>query len=538
MNRQNYLDAIQLKEMFIAGAVNLERNKEMINNLNVFPIPDGDTGSNMSLTVMSASKELKALQEINYETFAKALSTGALMGARGNSGVILSQLFRGMSAVIEKTEVVDQPVFAEAMSYAVEIAYKAVIKPVEGTILTVARSMRSAAQEALRADLSIEDMLSHMIREGYKTLEKTPDMLAVLKQAGVVDAGAMGLLILFQGAEAYLKGIDLADGEDLDEYPEEAVIRDHANLTEADIVYPYCTEFFVRGLNLNREIITHELGRMSGDSLVVVVQDDMAKIHMHAENPGRVLDYAAGLGSLHDIKIENMREQYDILNNQPRPWKDVGFLAVVAGEGLKEIARSMGVDHIVSGGQTMNPSTEDLVAGVKEVHARLVYVLPNNKNIIMAAEQADHFVPEIDVRVIPSKSFPQGLSALIAYNPEKDPHLNETTMKEALQSVRSGEVTYAVRDTSFDGTPIREGSIIGMADGKIAVLGEDVQQTTLELVRSMFGDEEIITLYYGEEVSEEQAGGLAAELEKLYPNAEVEYYFGGQPLYYYLVSLE
>lgn len=530
---RDYFDAPQLKAMFIAGAKNLAANKEMINNLNVFPVPDGDTGTNMSLTVLAAVKELENIEQPNYKEFAKALSMGALMGARGNSGVILSQIFRGFSAIIGEAKSVDKELLAEATKHAVEIAYKAVIKPVEGTILTVIRSLGEAGEAA--KDMDIDEMVSYMIKEGFKTLDKTPDMLPALKQANVVDAGGMGLLVLLQGAEAHLQGIEIDHSIEI---IEENEIKDHSDLREEDIVYPYCTELFIKGINLQRNIIIHELSKIDGDSMVVVVQDSMAKIHMHSDDPGRILEYAVSLGSLHDIKIENMREQFEERQQKPKELKEYGFLCVAAGEGLKEIARSMGVDYIVSGGQTMNPSTEDIVAGITEVHAKTVYVLPNNKNIIMAAEQSVHLLKDVNIRVIPSRSFAQGMASLIAFNADASLDENENSMKEALKEVVSAEVTYAVRDTELDGHNILEGEILGLAEGKIQITGKSIEETTIDLIDKILDDQEIITLYYGEDVSQEEANKLAKILEETHKEAEIEVYYGGQPLYYYLISIE
>lgn len=532
---RDYFDASQLKAMFIAGANNLAANKEMINNLNVFPVPDGDTGTNMSLTVMAAVKELENLKELNYKDFAKALSMGALMGARGNSGVILSQIFRGFSAVVGEASVVDKEILAEATKHAVEIAYKAVIKPVEGTILTVMRALSDAAETAKDKFDDMDEMFSYMISEGYKVLDKTPDMLPALKQANVVDAGGMGLMVLMQGAEAYLRGVEIETTYDAADVVD---IKDHNELREEDIVYPYCTELFIKGINLQREIIIHELSKIEGDSMVVVVQEGVAKIHMHSEEPGKILEYAVSLGSLHDIKIENMREQFENQRKKPENIKEYGFLCVAAGDGLKEIAKSMGVDHIVAGGQTMNPSTEDIVAGIKEVHAKTVFVLPNNKNIIMAAEQSVHLLQDVDIRVIPSRSFAQGMATLIAFNPAASFDENEASMKDALKEVVSAEVTYAVRDTEFDGHTIKEGEILGLAEGKIEITGESIQETTIDLIEKVVEDQEIITLYYGEDVNQEEANQLVKLLEETYEEAEIELYYGGQPLYYYLISIE
>ncbi len=416
-----------------------------------------------------------------------------------------------------------------------EIAYKAVIKPVEGTILTVIRSLGEAGEAAKDMDIDIDEMVSYMIKEGFKTLDKTPDMLPALKQANVVDAGGMGLLVLLQGAEAHLQGIEI---DHTIETVEENEIKDHSDLREEDIVYPYCTELFIKGINLQRNIIIHELSKIDGDSMVVVVQDEMAKIHMHSDDPGKILEYAVGLGSLHDIKIENMREQFEDRQKKPKEMKEYGFLCVAAGDGLKEIARSMGVDYIVSGGQTMNPSTEDIVAGIKEVHAKTVFVLPNNKNIIMAAEQSVHLLKDVDIRVIPSRSFAQGMASLIAFNTDVSIDDNEIAMKEALKEVVSAEVTYAVRDTELDGHNIMEGEILGLSEGKIQITGGNVEETTIDLIGKILDDQEIITLYYGEDVSQEEANHLANILEETHKEAEIEIYYGGQPLYYYLISIE
>lgn len=534
MNK-DYFDALQLKEMFIAGANNLALHKEMINNLNVFPVPDGDTGTNMSLTVLAASKELEKNDHLTYETFAKAMSMGALMGARGNSGVILSQIFRGFASVIEKADRVDKETIAQATHEATRIAYKAVIKPVEGTILTIIRALGEAANESLTQDTDLEGMLAHMRAHGFEVLDKTPDMLPALKQANVVDAGGMGLLVMVEGMEAYLQGRTIEDVRE--ETSDESKITDHKELSQEDIVYPYCTELFIKGLNLHKSIITHGLEKLEGDSMVVVVQDNVAKVHMHTDNPGKLLDFALSQGTIHDIKIDNMQEQYD-QRQMDREKKAVGFLCVAAGEGLKEIATSIGIDTVVSGGQTMNPSTEDIVAGIQEVHADTVYVLPNNKNIIMAAQQSRHVLQDIDIRVIPSRSFAQGVSAMIAFNPEDSHDDNEKAMTQALADVDSLEVTYAVRDTEYEDHTIQEGAILGLAEGDIQTTGKEVEKTTLDLIDQVFDDHEIITLYYGEETSKDQAEKLVESLEKAYPDTDIELYAGGQALYYYLISME
>lgn len=531
----NYFDALQLKKMFIAGANNLALNKEMINNLNVFPVPDGDTGTNMSLTVLAATKEIENVEEMSYKSFAKALSMGALMGARGNSGVILSQIFRGFSSVIGQADLVDKKVIADATHEACRIAYKAVIRPVEGTILTIVRSLDEAAQQALKEDITLHQMVSNMITYGFEVLDQTPDMLPALKQANVVDAGGMGLLVLLQGAEAFLKGITIETI--IEASDEQTIITDHSELRQEDIIYPYCTELFIKGINLHKNIITHGLSKLNGDSKVVVVQDNVAKVHMHTDDPGKLLAYALTQGTLHDIKIDNMQEQYEQRKSTIEK-KETGFLCVAAGDGLKEIAKSIGIDYIVSGGQTMNPSTEDLVAGIQEVNAKTVYVLPNNKNIIMAAEQSEHLLHDIDVRVIPSKSFSQGVSAMIAYNPGASHEENEKMMKEALDDVVSAEVTYAVRDTKFEEHTIKEGAVLGLVEGEIRMTGDDIQQTTLDLIESIEDDHEIITIYYGQDTTEEQANKLLVSLEGKYSNAVIELYYGGQPLYYYLISVE
>lgn len=537
--KKSSLDALQLREMFIAGASHLTAQKELVDNLNVFPVPDGDTGTNMSLTVQAAVKEISQIQDPNFQSLAKGLSMGALMGARGNSGVILSQIFRGFSAVIGEMDQLDSPGLARALEHAAEVAYKAVIRPVEGTILTIIRSLAEAAAEGVRRQMELEDLMDFLRTSGYEALEKTPEQLPALKQAGVVDAGGKGLLCILDGAIGWMKG----------EIPSVTAIpgviyeeKLPSELTEEDITYPYCTEFIVRGPGLDKDRIIRDLEQIVGDSLVVAVQDDVAKIHMHTENPGKLLEYGLSLGSLNNIKIDNMRAQFEQIHGSapaaPAPRKPFGFVCVCAGDGLAEIAQSMGVDVVIQGGQTMNPSTEDIAGGIRRVNADVVYVLPNNKNIIMAAEQTRHILEQQEIVVIPARSFPQGMAALISFNPDLSPEENLETMSAALKLVKTAEVTYAVRDTELDGQTIRQGAILGLSDGVITVTGSDVHQVTLELISSLADGEEICTLYYGEQVHPQEAADLAADLESRFGDLEVDVYYGGQPLYYYIASLE
>ncbi len=551
------IDGGLLKEMIHNGLMLLERNKKAVDALNVFPVPDGDTGTNMSLTLRSAAKEVEKTQSNSAGEVAEAMSRGALKGARGNSGVILSQLFRGFYKGVQgKTELVPADM-AAAFRGGVEMAYKAVMKPREGTVLTVSRgfadaAIASAERQGTEADMIL--MMEEALAAGQATLERTPEMLDVLKQAGVVDAGGKGLLIIYEGWLGALRGEEVEGGpeEDAPSVPQE---QDQAAGEEAlsaaagslqEITFGYCTEFIVTHLkeNVSEEDVDRLKGRLSiiGDSLVVVGDESVIKVHVHTNMPGKALQYALRLGELSNIKIDNMREQHRSLvvkaaEAAPAPRKPYGMVTVAAGKGIRAIFKDLQVEGFVEGGQTMNPSTEDILEAVKALNADCVYVLPNNSNIIMAARQAAELA-ECEVHVIPTKTVPQGLAAVLAFNPDADGQHNEQEMTEAISTVKTGQVTFAVRDSNFDGLDIHKDDIMGMNEGKIEVLGASIQKVTLELVEKMRTDEEIITLYYGQDVSEDEALALRDDLRERYPDCDVEAHNAGQPLYYYILSLE
>lgn len=533
------LDALQIKKMILAGSQNLAANKEIVDALNVFPVPDGDTGTNMSLTILAAADEVEKQDNPTMKSLAQAMTTGALMGARGNSGVILSQLFRGFAQVLEGSELVDAKILAKAFQNAADVAYKAVIKPVEGTILTVAKAAARGAKEAAQREEDCLQVLSVALSYAQRALEKTPEMLPALAQAGVVDAGGKGLCIIIEGAinglidekliPSYLAGDTMTSAKtktylEAEEEPEA-------------LEYRYCTEFLIKGAGLSQELIRRALEPL-GDSLLVVGTDTVTKVHIHTNQPGKVLDYAVGLGTLHDIKIDNMEEQRE-KKKETAPLKDLGIVAVAVGEGLSEILKSLGCDVIVSGGQTMNPSTLDLVDGIKKANAKEVFILPNNKNIILTAEQTKELLEDINVTVLPTKTFPQGMAALLAFNPEADVEENRTKMLEAINNVKSGEITYAVRDSQYNGFEIRQGEILGILEGQIVNKGEKLLDVGLELVQEMLKEEgELLTLFYGSEVEAQEAEAFGEEISKRYPDLDVEIHFGGQPLYYYIIALE
>ena len=555
------IDAKTLKKMFLAGAASIEAKKEYINELNVFPVPDGDTGTNMTLTIMSAVKEVNNLSDnLTLEELAKAISGGSLRGARGNSGVILSQLFRGFTKEIKDVKEINVTIMANAFQKAVETAYRAVMKPKEGTILTVARGgAEKAAQLVSETDDLVyfgQEVLSHM----EMVLAQTPDMLPVLKEAGVVDSGGQGLLEILKGAyDAFLgkeislhnipsKGTGLATGIKVE------------NVALADIKFGYCTEFIImveNEYNMDTELAFKSYLESIGDSIVVVSDDDIVKVHVHTNDPGLAIQRALTYGSLTSMKIDNMREEHhekvikDAQNaqtneNKPqkiaqenKPRKKAGFIAVSMGSGLGEIFTGPGVDYLIEGGQTMNPSTEDMLNAISKVNAETIFILPNNSNIILAAEQAKHLTEDKNIIVIPSKTVPQGITAVINYVYDKSPQENATRMTEEMQRVKSGQVTYAVRDTSIDGKEIKQGNIMGIGEKTILAVGTDVKETTKELIQNLTDDNsELISLYYGDEVSEESANELAEELMEAYPNMDVEIHYGGQPIYYYVLSVE
>ena len=549
----NTIDAKLLARMFLAGAKNLEVKKEWINELNVFPVPDGDTGTNMTLTIMSAVKEVNNLEDVQMTSLAKAISTGSLRGARGNSGVILSQLLRGFTKGIRDLEELDAVALARAVDKGVETAYKAVMKPKEGTILTVARGVADKALELAEDAEDLQTFLEDVLEEGRRVLAKTPDMLPVLKEAGVVDSGGQGLMVVLEGAfDAFMgKEVDLTfDGG------ESAKVVKITPQAEADIKFGYCTEFIIV---LNKEFTAEDevdfkayLSSL-GDSIVCVADDEVVKIHVHTNDPGLAIQRALTYGSLSRIKIDNMREEHQeklikdaekIAAQQAEeaakaPKKEVGFISVSIGEGFGQIFRDLGVDYLIEGGQTMNPSTEDMLNAISKVNAEHIFILPNNKNIILAANQAKALTKDKDIIVIPTKTVPQGITAVINYVPEKSVEDNEKDMTEEITRVKTGQITYAVRDTHIDDKEIHEGDIMGIGDHGMLAVGKEVAAVAKETVEQMVDDEtELISIYYGEGFTEEEAEKLAGELEEQYDYCDVEVNCGGQPIYYCIISVE
>ncbi|WP_370802487.1 DAK2 domain-containing protein [Eubacterium ventriosum] len=546
------INAETLQKMFIAGAKNLEAKKEWINELNVFPVPDGDTGTNMTLTIMSAAKEVGAITEPTMETIAKAISTGSLRGARGNSGVILSQLFRGFTREIKKVDQIDVDVLSRACVKAVETAYKAVMKPKEGTILTVAKGMADKSCELVGESDDLVHVIDEIIKHGDYVLSQTPEMLPVLKQAGVVDSGGQGLMTVIKGA------FDALLGKEID-YTLEPVqtagtkVTEEVPMDDVEIKFGYCTEFII---NLDKEMPKSEEKAFKeflesiGDSIVLVADDEIVKVHVHTNEPGVAITKALTYGSLSRMKIDNMREEHQerLIKNAEKmaeqqkadePRKKYGFVAVSVGEGLDEIFKGLNVDHIISGGQTMNPSTEDILNAIDKINADHIYVLPNNKNIILAAQQAESLVEDKNIIVIPSKTIPQGISAMIGFIPDNSPEDNKEAMIDSMSYVKTGEVTYAVRDTVIDDKEIKEGNIMGIGDEGILAVGEEIDDTTINMIKEMQDEEsEIVSLYYGAEVTEEAANKLADKIAEALPEIEVEVYPGGQPIYYYIASVE
>ena len=543
-----------LAKMFLAGAQNIESKKEYINELNVFPVPDGDTGTNMSMTIMSAAKEVTAISELNLTALAKAISSGSLRGARGNSGVILSQLFRGFTKSIRDEEVIDVPALARAAVRAKETAYKAVMRPKEGTILTVARGISDKAVELAEEIDDLEEFLGKIIEEGEAVLAQTPDMLPVLKEAGVVDSGGQGLIEVLKGAyDAFLgKEVDYSAIT-----PGTPSVTAKVNTeAAADIKFGYCTEFIIlldREFSEKDEVSFKAYLESIGDSIVCVADDDVVKVHVHTNDPGLAIQKALTFGQLSKMKIDNMREEHQeklikdaeklaaqqAEEKKAQPKKKYGFIAVSVGEGMNDIFTELGVDHIITGGQTMNPSTEDMLNAIEAVNAEHIYILPNNKNIIMAANQARDLTEDKEIIVIPTKTVPQGITAVINFSVEADVRENEETMLEAIANVKTGQVTYAVRDTHIDDKDIHEGDIMGIGDSGILAVGSSIDGTTKEMLEHLVDDDsELISIYYGEDVSEEDAEKLIAEIEELYPEQDVDAHSGGQPIYYYILAVE
>ncbi len=543
-----------LAKMFLAGAQNIEARKEYINELNVFPVPDGDTGTNMSMTIMSAAKEVTALDHPDMKTLAKAISSGSLRGARGNSGVILSQLLRGFTKVVKEQKEIDVTVLAAACIRAKETAYKAVMKPKEGTILTVAKGIAEKAAEMELETDDLEVFIPAVIEYAEEVLAKTPEMLPVLKEAGVVDSGGQGLLEVLKG------GYDAFQGKEIDYSaitPSEssAVTKISAEAT-ADIKFGYCTEFIIL---TDREFTEKDEQEFKaylesiGDSIVCVADDDVVKTHVHTNDPGLAIQKALTYGQLSRMKIDNMREEHQEKlikdaekmaraqeeKKKKEPAKPMGFITVSIGDGLNDIFRELGADYIIEGGQTMNPSTEDMLNAIDKVNAETVFILPNNKNIVLAANQAKALVEDKKIVVIPTKTVPQGITAIINFMPDADAAANEEAMLEAIQNVKTGQVTYAVRDTKIDDKEIHEGDIMGIGDAGIIAVGTDIQNTAKEMLAAMVDeDSELISLYYGEEISAEDAESFAAEVAELYPDMDIDAQFGGQPIYYYVMAVE
>ena len=550
----NTVDAKILGRMFLSGAKNLEAKKEWINELNVFPVPDGDTGTNMTLTIMSAASEVNALSDPDMKSLAKAISSGSLRGARGNSGVILSQLLRGFTKVIEKCDEIDAPTFARAFERAVETAYKAVMKPKEGTILTVAKGVSDKAAEIAEDSESLESFFTDVIAEAERVLARTPELLPVLKEAGVVDSGGQGLVEVLKGAfDGYL-------GKEIDLNFEKPAARvtgtKPVSAEESNIKFGYCTEFIIM---LEKEFTEKDEEEFKdylmsiGDSLVVVADDDIVKVHVHTNDPGEAIQKALTYGQLSNMKIDNMRLEHhekvikeaekmaaqQAAQRAVKPEKEVGFITVSAGDGIGEIFKELGADYLIQGGQTMNPSTEDMLKAIDEVNAKNIFIFPNNKNIILAANQARDLTEDKNIVVIPAKTIPQGISAMIAYVPEKTVEENTAEMMEAIENVKTGQVTYAVRDTRIDDQDIHEGDIMGIGDKGILAVGQDIQDVAVEMTGKMTDeDSELISIYYGAEVTEADAEEVSSRLEELYPDYDIEINYGGQPIYYYVISVE
>lgn len=557
----NTINAATLAKMFLAGAKNLESKKEWINELNVFPVPDGDTGTNMTMTIMSAAKEVSALEQVDMKTLAKAISSGSLRGARGNSGVILSQLLRGFTKAIKEVDEVDVDILCEALQRAVETAYKAVMKPKEGTILTVAKGAADKALELVDTTDDIVYFIDEIIKEADFVLSKTPDMLPVLKQAGVVDSGGQGLVVVMQGAYDCLMGKEV----DYTITPDQTSgqVTKITPETEAEIKFGYCTEFIIvlnQPLTEAQEQEYKGYLESIGDSIVVVADDEIVKTHVHTNDPGLAIQKALTHGSLSKIKIDNMREEHqerlikdaekaaaqqaaeEAAKEAPvstEPEKEMGFVAVSIGEGLNEIFKELGVDYMIEGGQTMNPSTEDVLDAIAKVSAKTVFVLPNNKNIILAANQAASLCEDKEVIVLPTKTIPQGITALINFIPEQSAKENEARMNEEIANVKTGQVTYAVRDTVIDDKEIHEGDYMGIGDAGILAVNTDIQAVFLDMIAEMVDeDSAIVSIYYGADVTEADAEALSSAVEKKFSDLEVELQMGGQPVYYYIASVE
>lgn len=541
-----YIKAKAFREMFVSGANNLQNSKDLVDKLNVFPVPDGDTGTNMSLTISYAMKELEKVGEDDITKIAKALSKGSLMGARGNSGVILSQIIRGIGKSVEGKDKLSTTDLAKALKGGSDTAYKAVIKPVEGTILTVIRETAEYAVKLAKRENDIEKFLGKVVREANVSLENTPNLLKNLKDAGVVDSGGKGLTLILEGFYLAIVGKSVAPATAEKAELKNVSLSSSDNTSTEDIKFGYCTEFILESDKIDDAGI-RDIMLGYGDSLAVVGDEGVIKVHVHTNEPGNVLQEALKYGQLLTIKIENMRMQHEnILEGvsenaeyeEPVEEKEFAFISTSMGEGLASIFKDFGVDHVIEGGQTMNPSTEDFMKAIDKIHAKNIFILPNNSNIIMAANQAKE-LSDKNIIVIPTKNIPQAVSALVGFNPEATAEENEANMVEALSYVKSGQVTFAVRDTVMNGIEIREGNIIGIAEKELIAAGDEVDEVAKKLVEKLVDeDSAIITLFYGEDVTEEQAEELRGELEEKFEDIDVELYYGGQPLYYYLISVE
>ena len=562
----NYIDAGMLKNAFLAGAKGLEANKEWINELNVFPVPDGDTGTNMSMTIMSAAREVSALEKPEMKALAKAISSGSLRGARGNSGVILSQLFRGFTKVIAEYDEINVQILSDSFQKAVETAYKAVMKPKEGTILTVAKGMSDRALELCDDTEDLVYFCEEVIKEGDRVLDLTPEMLPVLKQAGVVDSGGQGLMQVMKGAMDALLGKEvdytIEETQAVKKAPESTGtsynIEAQAN---QEIKFAYCTQFLIMldtPITLQQENEFKSYLETIGDSIVVVADDEIVKVHVHTNDPGLAMQRGLTYGSLTTIIIENMKlerdEKISALKEKEmqsagipeekeekpaEPPKEMGFISVSIGEGINEIFKGLGVDYIIEGGQTMNPSTEDMLNAIEKVNAKTVFILPNNKNIILAANQAASLVEDKKIIVIPTKTIPQGITALINFIPDSTPEDNEQRMSAEISTVKTGQVTYAVRDTVIDDKEIKQDDFMGIGDSGILSVGQNLEPTVMDMMKQLVDeDSAIVSIYYGEDTKEEDANALGEKIGEAFPDVEIEVHYGGQPIYYYVISVE
>lgn len=537
------IDGKTFRDMFVSGANNLQNNKDLVDKLNVFPVPDGDTGTNMSLTISYAIKELSKVENDNITDIGKALSKGSLMGARGNSGVILSQIIRGIAKSIEGKENLNVVDLANALKNGSDTAYKAVIKPIEGTILTVVRESGEYAVKIAKPDMDMIEFLELVIKKANESLNKTPELLKALKEAGVVDSGGKGLVLIYEGMLSSLKGNNIESVEGGTSNTSEVNVEQ--NISTEDIKFQYCTEFILESDKID-DLAVRDIYMKFGDSLAVVGDEGVIKVHVHTNDPGLAIQEALKYGDLLTIKIENMKLQHEnkVLNEtaqtqeMPVEEKEYGFIATSMGEGLAQILKDFGVDHIIEGGQTMNPSTEDFMKAIENLHAKNIIILPNNSNIIMAANQAKE-LSDKNIIVIPTKNVAQAFATLVTFDADADVSENEANMIEALSTVKSGQVTYAVRDTVINDVEVKEGNIIGIAEGKLLSAGDKINEITADLVEKLVDeDSAIITLFYGEDTTEEEAESLRDLLEEKYEDIDVELHYGGQPLYYYLISVE